>query len=72
MRHHLVPSYLTGRGWVDAPDLTVDEVVHLAPVFHMADARLLSWDAVAALGAALGLDIVRLGRVVVGRFRGRR
>ncbi len=64
--------YLTGRGYVAAEDLTLDEVVELAPVFRLRDARHLAADAFAVLCGVLGLDVVRIAGVVVGRLRNRR
>jgi hypothetical protein len=65
--------YLTPRGYVAPEDLTLDEVAYLAPVFWLRDAALLTWEGIAVLAAALGLDVVAMGRgAIVGRYRGRR
>lgn len=61
--------YLTRRGYVSAEDLTPEEVRPIAPFFRFRDARLLSTDAFAALCVELGLDVIRIAGVVVGRLR---
>lgn len=63
--------YLTSRGYVSAEDLTPEDVRAVAHVFRLRDARWLSADAFASLCVELGLDVVRIAGVVVGRLRAR-
>jgi len=64
--------YLTPRGYVSAEDLTIEEVIQLAPTFRLRDARHLSTCGFAALCGALGLDVVRAATGgVIGRLRRR-
>jgi hypothetical protein len=62
-------TYLTPRGHVCVEDLTVDDVIAVADVFELRHARLLAWDAFAALCGALGLEVLRYGDRVIGRVR---
>ena len=62
--------YLTPRGYVSAEDLTIDEVVELAPRFRLRDARLLSTCGFAALCGMLGLEVViRASGGIIGRLK---
>jgi hypothetical protein len=67
-----VPVYLTPRGYVAADELTAVDMFDVAVGFRLADCHHLSEPAFGALCDFLGLEMVRVGRSLLGRVPTRR
>jgi hypothetical protein len=64
-----VPTYLTPRGYVAADDLTAADMADVASVFRLVDSTHLTEDAFTALCEQLGLEVIRVAGVLMGRVR---
>lgn len=64
-----VPTYLTARGYVAADDLTDVDMRDVASSFRLADSVHLTEDAFVSLCEQLGLEVIRVAGVLMGRVR---